>query len=174
MQVFDVIGIAFVVALALYEFAVYCEANLFAARWSPRVMQSPRTGRLVVAKPNQGIARTPEAYWSQVFARYTHRSLLLHSWNAAYYPLGEERFKSWPYLALAVMGTVLFSWAGLPVLTAWGIGVCGGLTAFVSRYGRDVVEFSAENDEFNAEAANAHAFLRICRQEEARQGIPFQ
>ena len=63
-------------------------------------------------------------------------------------------------MSVNMMGTVLFIAAGLPAITALGIGVVGGITTFVSKQGRDLACFSDEMSWRDEAVKNLNLVLR--------------
>lgn len=162
---FSVIGVAFIIALALYEATQYMLAMHFVATTSARITLDIHTGRVVVAK--RPVPRDAEMAARQVFARYSRRSLVFHELNARYFPDVQAEFHSLAYFGMGLMGFVLFMAAGLPALTALGIGVCGGVTTFVSKQGRNLLCFSDDVAQFDDDVKNARMLVAQSRRQAA-------
>jgi hypothetical protein len=162
---FDVIAVAFCIALSLYELALFIGAHYWCVTTSSKVVWNPRVQRVQV-QPSMP-PRSVEMARRMIWARYSRRSLVFHQLNAMQFPDVQPEFRSWPYFGLGLMGLALFAAAGLPALTALGIGVCGGVSAFVSKYGRDLTCFSDEMAQLDDDVRNAH--LRVLQMTRAHR-----
>lgn len=157
MFLFNVIGIAFVIALVLYEVLQYVWAHHHRATTDHRILRCVHTGRFYIDR--KASPRTPEQLALSLRRTYMSRSLVFHQLNA-YLAGAEPQFKTWPYFAMGLMGMMLFMAAGVPAVTALGIGVAGGITTFVSKQGRDLAVFSDEMSERDDAVRNLNLVLR--------------
>ncbi|MCR5865685.1 hypothetical protein [Aquincola sp. J276] len=158
---FSVIGVAFLIALVLYEFMQYMLAAHFVATTSSRIVINPLTGRVDVLK--KPVRRSAGFTKEQIFVLYSRRSLVLHEINAQLYPDVKAEFHSLAYFGMGFLGFVLFTAAGLPALTALGVGVCGAAITFASKHGRDLLCFSDAMAQLDDDVKNARLLVAQSR-----------
>ena len=157
MSLFNIIAFAFIIALTLYELTQYLWAHYHRATTDQRIRKCVHTGRLYIDR--KAAPRTPEQLTLSLQRTYMSRSLIFHQLNA-WLVGAEPDFRTWPYAAMGLMGTALFIAAGLPAITALGIGVVGGITTFVSKQGRDLACFSDEMSWRDEAVKNLNLVLR--------------
>ena len=162
MNIFNVIGTAFLIALALYETYQAIAGAWFAMTYDPRVGLNRATGR-IGTNPNASRINQPAArIWYRAKVRYAARSLVFHQLHMFIHD-HEPHFRTLPYAAVGMLGFGMFLAAGLPAMTAFGIGVCGGVTAFVSKQGRGLAVFSDGQSEADGDFKNLTLRLRLAR-----------
>lgn len=161
MYMFDILAIAFFVFLALYEFVTAVVEFHRAVTVSYKIRCSWKTDRLLIdpnAQPIDGEARLKMAR-----LRYWNRSLVMHQLHC-WMMSAEPQFKTYPYALLAVLGATAFSVMGAaPVLTSVGIGIAGGLTAFVSQQARNLAAHSDNMSDIDEEEKNLSLRLALAR-----------
>jgi hypothetical protein len=159
MFVFDTLAIAFAVFIALYEAVQYVLAFHHSMTVSSFIRATPDR-KLVLSKREMKLNQSHRMDICK--KRYMARSLVFHQYH---YWMHDEvpQFKTYPYAALALIGTVAFMMVGTQGLTAMGIGLAGGLVAFVSNQARNLAYHSDYCADLDADFKNLQLRVALAR-----------
>ena len=153
---FNTIAVAFTIALALYELYQFIAARFVMSRLSGQIYWNPVKMAVVVQESLGAVNAATRAEMAK--RRYMHRSVLFHQVNASRCNEVPD-FKSMPYFIWCTMVAVLFLALGLPAITSLGIGIAASLVTFVSKQGRDMVDFSSRVDALDDGMKNATMYI---------------
>lgn len=169
MFVFDIIAVAFGIALVLYEYYQYLAAHGAVATMDPMICWDPVKQRVYANGDLRRPVQTARIAAHRINIRYMNRSVLFHQINASRHR-EEPDFKSLPYFGIAAMVAVMFLAVGLPPLTAVGVGIGAGLVTFASKQGQDLLLFSDKTNALDDDIKSLNLRIANARREAHSQG----